>query len=458
MPPHPGDILELTIDTLAYGGQGIARHEDFVLFVRGAVPGDTVRAEVTRRKRSYGEARLLEIVAPSPARVAPLCRHTESCGGCEWQTLDYAAQLEFKQRQVEESLAHIGGLAGYELETIRGMDPPWRYRNKMEFSFGESDGALVLGLHRRTSWRDVVEIEDCWLAPVIVNRARQAVADACRALALAPYRRGEHEGLLRHLVVRHGRASGDLLINLFTTGRFAQERELAERVAALQPYSSFAVTVNESQADAAIGEGPFMIAGPPYLHEELAGARLRVPAMAFLQTNTVMCATLYETTLRFAAAERRRSAFDLYCGIGSIALALARAAGHVYGMEIEEAAIAAARENARLNAIANVDFSAGDVRKQLIEPPGPGMPGATSTESPAVVVVDPPRAGMARKAVERTASLGADRIVYVSCNPTTLAANGAQLGGLGYRLTRVAPVDMFPQTHHIETVALFERG
>jgi 23S rRNA (uracil1939-C5)-methyltransferase len=457
MPPRPGDILDLAIDTLAYGGQGIARHEDFVLFVRGAVPGDTVRAQVTKRRRAYAEARLLEILSPSPTRVAPLCRHTESCGGCEWQTLDYAAQLEFKQRQVVESLAHIGGLDGYGLEPIRGMEPPWRYRNKMEFSFGESDGELALGLHRRNSWRDVVEIEDCWLAPEAINRARQAVADGCRALGLAPYGRGDHGGLLRHLVIRHGHASGDLLINLFTSGRFAQERELAERVAAIQPYTSFAITVNTSQADAAIGEGPFMIAGPPFFNEEIAGVRLRVPATAFLQTNSVMCATLYETALRFAAGEAKRSAFDLYCGIGSIALSLASTAGHVYGMEIQEEAIVAARENARLNAIANVDFSAGDVRKQLIAPPGPGVPGATSAEGPAVAIVDPPRAGMARKAVERTALLGAERIVYVSCNPTTLAANGAQLGELGYCLTRVAPVDMFPQTHHIETVALFER-
>jgi 23S rRNA (uracil1939-C5)-methyltransferase len=458
MPPRPGDILELTIDTLAYGGQGIARHEDFVLFVRGAVPGDTVRAQVTKRKRSYGEARLLAIVTPSPARVAPLCRHAEDCGGCEWQTLDYAVQLEYKQRQVVESLAHIGGLENYELEPIRGMESPWRYRNKMEFSFGESDGGLVLGLHRRNSWREVVEIEDCWLAPEVVDRARQAVADSCRALHLAAYGRGEQGGLLRHLVVRHGLASGDLLINLFAARRFAEETELAERVAAIQPYTSFAITVNTSPADAAIGEGPFMIAGPPSFDEEIAGVRLRVPATAFLQTNPVMCAPLYETALRFAAADGARSAFDLYCGIGSIALALAPKAGHVYGMEIQEEAIVAARENARLNAIANVDFSAGDVRKQLIAPPGPGMPGAASAESPAVVVVDPPRAGMARKAVERTALLGAERIVYVSCNPTTLAANSAQLGELGYRLTRVAPVDMFPQTHHIETVALFERS
>ena len=451
MPPRPGDILEVTIDTLAYGGQGIARPDDFVLFIRGAVPGDTVRVQVTKRKKGYGQARVLEIIEPSGVRVAPPCRHAADCGGCEWQSLAYSAQLEFKEQQVHESLEHIGGLSGYERRPIIGMAEPWRYRNKMEFSFGTSDGRLVLGLHRRNSWREIVELEECLLAPVAVDKARQAVVDACRDLGLAAHDQRSHTGLLRHLQVRHGRASDDLFLNLFVSARFAAEKDLAARVAAVQPYTSFAITVNDSLGDAATGDGPHMIEGPDFFREELAGVRLHVPATAFLQTNSQVCDVLYRTALEFADPDAERDAYDLYCGIGSISLVLARQAGHVHGIEIQPEAIVAAQKNARLNGIENVTFAAGDVRRLLKELL------AASPAPPAVVVVDPPRAGMARKSVDRAAGLGADRIVYVSCNPTTLAANGAQLAELGYRLARVAPVDMFPQTHHIETVALFEK-
>ena len=235
------------------------------MFVRGALPGDLVRVTVTRRRSGYAEARLVELVTPSPRRAPFRCDHPPDVGGCEWQTLDYAAQLEFKQRQVAEALAHIGGLDDAVVEPILGMADPWRYRNKMEYSFGRQDGEPVLGMHRRGSWRDVMDVPDCRLAPLEISRARQAVLTACRALRLPPYSPAEHRGLLRHLVVRRGTATGELLLNLFVTERFREERELAERVAAEQPYNSFAVTVNESRADAAVGVGPLHDHGSPLL-------------------------------------------------------------------------------------------------------------------------------------------------------------------------------------------------
>jgi len=476
MPPRPGDILELPIDTVAYGGQGIGRLDGFVVFVRDALPGDEARVEVTRRKAGYAEARLLELLSPSPQRVPFRCDHPPDAGGCQWQVFDYGAQLEFKRLQVVEALEHIGGLDDVTVEPIRGMADPWRYRNKMEYSFGEAAGTLVLGMHRRGSWRDIVDVPDCHLAPLEMSRARQAVLSACRALGLPAYSQTTHQGLLRHLVVRRARATGELLLNLFVTARFPEERALADRVAGGAGYTSFAVTVNASRADAAVGEGPFMIAGPPWFHEELAGVRLRVPALAFLQTNSEMCGVLYETALRCARPQAGRSAYDLYCGIGGLSLLLARQAGRVYGLEIQAEAIAAADENARLDQVDNVSFAAGDVRSLLLDPPtgrDPAVealvradgkphqslrrPASHGLDPPAVVVTDPPRAGMSKKAVERMALLGADRLVYVSCNPTTLAANAAQLAGLGYRLETVTPVDMFPHTHHIEAVAAFAR-
>jgi 23S rRNA (uracil1939-C5)-methyltransferase len=471
MPPKPGDTLEVAIDRLAYGGQGVARVDDFVLFVRGALPGDRVRVRVTRRKRTFAEARVVELLDPSSLRVRPECTRADECGGCEWQALRYEAQLGFKQEQVVESLAHIGGLHadgsdGYVLEPIHGMVDPWRYRNKMEYSFAVQDGRLLVGLHKRGSWREVVETDECRLATPRIEAARAAVADACRALALTAYDRearylprpnghvdplepGEDRGLLRHLVVRHGFASGDVVAHLFVARRFPEEAQLAARVQATDTVSSFAVTVNETPADAAVGGPPQMLFGPPFFRETLAGVPLRVPLTAFLQTNSAMCGELYQTALRFAGIATTDHVFDLYCGLGSLSLLLAARAATVDAVEVQPEAIDAAEENARLNEITNVRFHVGDVRKVLKDPPSLGRAD--------VVVVDPPRAGLSRKALARAAALGARRFVYVSCNPTTLAGNAAELNELGYRLSRVRPVDMFPHTHHIETVALFER-
>jgi len=451
---RPGQTVELDVDRLAYGGQGVARHDGFVVFVRGAVPGDRVVATVRRRKKRYAVAHLDEVLTPSPRRRAPACDHVGQCGGCEWQTLEYPAQLEYKQSQVVESLEHIAGLHDVAVDPIVGMDDPWGYRNKMEYSFGTGDdGRLLLGLHRRGSWREIVETTACRLAPPEVETARRTVADACRRLGLQAYSRDAEQpgGPLRHLVVRRGRASGDLFLNLFVHRRFPEERRLADLVADDCPFSSFAVTVNESPADAAVGEGPFMLAGPPWFRETLAGVPLRVPAAAFLQTNSEMCDVLYDTVLCHAAPECRRPAWDLYCGIGSLSLAIAPLAARIVGLELQEEAVAAAAKNAQLNHVANAEFHAGDVRVTL-----KGMLPPPQDERPAVVTTDPPRAGMSKKAVARMAALGADRLVYVSCNPATLAANAAQLDELGYTLRRVAPVDMFPHTHHIEAVALFE--
>jgi 23S rRNA (uracil1939-C5)-methyltransferase len=462
MPPRPGDSIELDVTGLAYGGQGVARLDEFVVFVRGAVPGDRVLARVSKRKQSHAEARTLEILSPSPRRVSPRCRHTRECGGCEWQTLAYRAQLEFKQQQVVDSLQRIAHLTEYELEPVRGMDDPWRYRNKMEFSFGaDADGRLVLGLHKRGSWREIVDVVDCVLASERMNRARLAVAASCRDLGLQPYsRERDGGGLLRHLVVREARASGDLLLNLFVAARFPEEAELARRVTAESGCSSFALTVNDSRSDAAVGDGPHMLEGVPYLRERLAGMDLRVPATAFLQTNSSMCEVLYAAALRFAAPDPSRPSVDLYCGIGSLSLPLARASRDVHAVEIQEEAIAAAAVNAEINGVDTASFYAADVRPLLRFPPHPVLDAgrADDGDRPEALVADPPRAGLARKALQRAAALGADRFVYVSCNPTTLAGNAAELAELGYRLAVAAPVDMFPHTHHIETVALFERA
>jgi predicted RNA-binding protein with TRAM domain len=296
VPPRTGEIIELTIDGLAYGGQGVGRVDDFVVFVRRAVPGDRVRAQIVKRKRSYAEARLLEIVASSALRVPPACAHEAGCGGCEWQTLDYAAQLDFKQRQVVESLEHIGGLRGLEVEPIRGMEHPWRYRNKMEYSFGsDENGRLLLGLHKRGSWREIIEIEDCWLAPVEVNRA-QAVAPPAAPRPpthfVAP-----HEGAASSRAADSWRRA---VAEPACQRALSQEEELAAESPDLRPTRRLRHR-HRGRGPTPPSASVFTIAGPPTCTRSLLVPRT---SDRLLQTNSA-CARCFQTALRWRSRSGR---------------------------------------------------------------------------------------------------------------------------------------------------------
>jgi 23S rRNA (uracil1939-C5)-methyltransferase len=435
--PARGESLLLEIDSLAYGGKGIARRDGYVVFVSGALPGDRVRAEVTRAKRGYAEARTTEIVSPSPDRVPERCDHGgEPCPGAPWQALPYEEQLRHKQQQVDDALTRLGGLSGYELEPIAPAVEQWRYRNKLEYSFGERDGEPILGYHARGRWDQVVDAEDCLLASEENNAARNEVRAWARAQGLPAYDRRSGSGVLRNLVVREGRRTGQLQTRLVTS-----PEEIPRPPVDLH-------TIIEGTGSGT--DGPTGALGSEHLEEELCGLRFRISHSAFFQTNTEMAERLYGIAAEMAALDGNERIFDLYCGIGTLGLAMARRAGEVWGIELVPEAVADAEENARLNQIENAHFRVGDARKQI-------RPLLTDAGRPDVVVVDPPRAGLSKKVVRRMIECEARRIVYVSCNPTTLAPNAAQLTEAGYRLRRVRPVDMFPQTPHIECVALLER-
>ncbi|MGI8801553.1 MAG: 23S rRNA (uracil(1939)-C(5))-methyltransferase RlmD [Solirubrobacteraceae bacterium] len=446
-----GDELELQVDALAFGGAGVARTlGGYVVFVDGALPGDRVRARVHKRKRAYAQARTLEILAPSPDRVEPAADHP----GAPWQVLSYARQLEIKQDQVREALVRIGHLDGFELDPIVPAVAEWRYRNKLEYSFGRgpagassSNGELVCGFHEPGSWERIVHIEDCLLASEKGNQARRDVLDWCRAEGLEPFDRRSHTGLLRNLVVREGRRSGQLQLRLVTG-----PGELdVESLAAAVPCHGLLWTRTDAMAETTARGQTELVAGEPTLDEEVGELNLRISAEAFFQTNTEMADKLYALIARTADLAGWERVYDLFCGTGAIALTLAPRAGQVFGLELIPEAIADAIKNAKRNLIDNVNFYAGDVRlamRELVEQAG----------RPDVVVVDPPRAGLSAKVVRRIIEASPRRIVYVSCNPTTLAPNAAQLVEAGWVLRRVSPVDMFPQTPHIECVALLERG
>jgi 23S rRNA (uracil1939-C5)-methyltransferase len=446
--PARGAELELTVETLAFGGNGVARREDgYVVFVHGAVPGDRVRVRITRPKRDYAEGVAVELLDPSPERIEPVAAHP----GVPWQVLPYERQLAIKEGQVDEALRRIGRLEGFELEPIVPALETWRYRNRLEYSFG-SDGAggsgqLVFGFHAPGQWERIVPLEDCLIASQRSNAASRQVLAWCRAQGLPAYDRRTREGFLRNLVVREGRRSGQLQVRLVTMPGALDRDSLAAAVEC----EGLLWTQFDGVGETTARGDTELIAGRDVYEEELGGLTLRISPHAFFQTNTEMAERLYALAAEYAALKGFERVYDLYCGIGTIGLTLAPRAAELWGLELIEPAIADAIANARLNEIDNARFFAGDVRlalRELVERSG----------SPDVIVVDPPRAGLSQKVVRRIVEAAPKRLVYVSCNPTTLAPNAAQLVEAGYVLRRVRPVDMFPQTPHIECVALLERA
>jgi 23S rRNA (uracil1939-C5)-methyltransferase len=470
--PQRGDELELQIESLAFGGEGVARLGEggYVVFVAGAIPGDRVRAVIHKRKRSYAHARTLEVLSPSPERIAPLADHP----GVPWQVIPYERQLQIKREQVDEALRRIGRLEGYELEEIVPALAQWRYRNKLEYSFGGGAGTgeeLVCGFHAPAGGNRVLQIEDCLLASERGNLARRVALEWCRAQGLSAWDRGragrggprqgrdertgpgpDGRARLRNLVVREGRRTGKLQVRLVTTHGELEAGALAAALSEALGESLGGVlwTRSHSLAETTAGGDTELIWGDAELPERLGELDLRISPEAFFQTNTEMAELLYGVATQYAALEGWERVYDLYSGIGTIALTLAPRAGELWGIELIEEAVADAIAGARRNGITKAKFFAGDTRlalPELLERAG----------RPDLVVVDPPRAGLSKKVVRRIVEASPRRIVYVSCNPTTLAPNAAELVEAGWVLRKVRPVDMFPQTHHIECVALLER-
>jgi 23S rRNA (uracil1939-C5)-methyltransferase len=449
-PVSVNDELELRIDSLAYGGNGVARLNGFVVFVRRGLPGDVVRARVTKVKRNHAEALAVDVVEAGAPRVEAPCEHYPACGGCRFQDLAYEAQLEAKAAQVEEALRRIGHLDDPPLEPIVPAESVFHYRNKLEYSFTSTPDGPALGFHRAGRWDEVLDIRKCWLTTDLGNAIREAMRDWSRAARLEAYDQAEHTGFLRHLVVREGRNTGQVLVQLVTApGRLDAD----SFVAALERFPevrSIHWSVNDRPAE--VTNLPTqLLHGDDAIEEELCGLRFRVRPNAFLQTNTAMAERLYGLAREYAQLTGEETVYDLYCGIGTIGLTLAADALTVWGVEVSEESVACALENAELNGIANAAFFAGEVGTVLDDL-------RERAGDPDVVVVDPPRAGLSGKALRRLARLEPERIVYVSCNPTTLAGNVKELAGeWGYRLERARPVDMFPHTPHIETVALLTK-
>lgn len=450
-PVRKGEELELRIDSLAFGGNGVGRHEGFVVFVRGGLPGDRVVARITKVKRGFAEGVVSQLLEPGMSRVEAPCAHFGTCGGCRFQNLAYEVQLAEKERQVRDALVRIGRIGDPPLEPIVPARSQLGYRNKLEYSFASGEAGVELGFHRAGRWDEVVGIDECLLTTDLGNAIRLAVRDWAREERLEPYDQATGGGYLRHLVVREGRNTGQALVVLVTApGQRFETGYFIDVLRRFPEVRSIHWAINDTPAEQT-NLPTALLWGDDAIEEEILGLRFRLRPSAFLQTNTEMAAELYALAREAAALSGTENVFDLYCGTGTIGLALAAEAGSVWGLEISEEAVACAIENAELNGIENARFYAGNVGQTLEEL-------REEAGAPDVVVVDPPRAGLAGKALRRTGALQAPRLVYVSCNPTTLASDVQVLRDeYGYELQRCRPVDMFPHTPHVESVSLLTR-
>jgi len=448
------DTVTLEITDLNHDGDGTGRHGGLAVFVPGAIPGDRVRATITAQKPSFARASLEEILVPSPDRVVPPCPVYTRCGGCQLQHMDYRAQLLVKQRLVAAALRRVGGLDDVAVRPTIGATDPWHYRNKAQFPIGAATGArghVAGGLYARGT-HEIIDFDDCLIQHPVNNAILAAAKDLIARYGIPPYDERTGTGVVRHVLARVSSGTGQAMAVLVTNGPgLPHARELARDLMATVPaVKSVQQNINPQRTNVILGETTRLVAGEPYITDTIGELRFRISPRSFFQVNPAQTVRLYQQALAYAELQPGDTVLDAFCGTGTITLFLARHAGRAIGIEEVPEAVADARANAALNHIENVEFVTGKVEEEL-----PRL--AASGLRPDVIVLDPPRAGVDRRALEAMAAMGPRRLVYISCHPATLARDLAVLATAGYRTAEVQPVDMFPHTRHIEAVALLVR-
>ncbi len=450
-----GDLIELKIEDLTYGGRGIAKHDGMVVFIPNVVPGDIVEASIQKKRTKYAEADCVRLIEPSVLRVEPRCPLHGICGGCVWQNIPYEKQLIFKESILSSTIEHIAKISDFSFKSIIPSPEVWYYRNKMEFAFGrDNTGEIVIGLHRPGSFYEIFDVPQCFIHPQVFDQVLKVVRDFARKNNLHPYNTKEHTGFLRHLVLRYSHATKEVLVVLITA---ESEPNIIKSLGdilfeEIDSVKGFMWALNTGLADIANAETILYSSGKEYLYEEVGKLRFKVSAFSFFQTNTAAAERLFETVKEAADLTGDQTLLDAYCGTGSIGLYLADRCKKVYGVEVEPASIWDARFNARLNSISNCMFFAGDIISAipLIE--------SASGKTLNRLVIDPPRSGMDKKSLRTLIRLDIPHVVYVSCNPTTLARDLQSFADAGYTLRTLQPVDMFPHTYHIESVATLSKN
>ena len=461
------DVLELMIQDMATDGAGIGRAAGVTLFVKDAVIGDQVLAKVMKMKKSYGYARLMKLLTPSPFRTEPRCEQHRACGGCQLQALVYEKQLEFKRNLVLNNLKRIGGFAEAEglLMPVIGMEEPFSYRNKAQFPIGrDKEGHVIAGFYASRT-HSIIPCKKCHLGMPVNEQVLDIVIGFMEQYGIAPYDEKSGTGLVRHVLIRTGYTSGEVMVCIVINGKWLPEAEqLKKQLQRIPGMTGITLNVNRKNTNVILGEELITLWGQDYITDSLGDIQYQISPLSFYQVNPVQTRRLYDTALEYAALTGKETIWDLYCGIGTISLFLAQQAGQVYGVEIVPAAIENARNNARLNNIENVKFFTGKAEEVLPEfYSHKGQVFEDRTEDaqemlhPDVIVVDPPRKGCDERCLETIARMQPRRVVYVSCDSATLARDLKYLCEHGYELKKVQPVDMFPQTVSIETVALLTR-
>lgn len=464
-----GQIYEGIVEYVDFPNKGVLYIDGLKAVVKDVLEGQKIRFTVNKVRKDKCEGRLLEIIEPSSKEtVLPVCKSFGSCGGCLFQTLPYEEQLRMKEKQVRGLLDSV--CEEYEFLGIKGSPKPWGYRNKMEFSFGDEykDGPLALGMHRKGSFYDIVTTDECKIVDSDFNLVLSQVLEHFEVLGTSYYKKLAHTGILRHLLVRRTEKNGELLIALVTTSEEAAERsplsseksaalqkllkldELVEKLRGLPLHGTVAGIlhiINDGLADMVRSDKTVLLYGRDYLTEDLLGLSFKITPFSFFQTNSLGAEVLYDTVRGFVGETKDKVIFDLYSGTGTIAQVLAPVASKVVGVEIVEEAVEAARANAKWNGLDNCEFIAGDVLKVLDE----------LTDKPDFIVLDPPREGIHPKALKKIIDFGLERMVYISCKPTSLVRDLEVLKESGYKVQKAAAVDMFPWTVHVETVCLLTK-
>lgn len=447
LPVQKNDFIDVVFEDLTHEGAGVAKVDGYPLFVPNGLPGEKAKIKVIKAGKGYGFGRLVEILEPSPERVDAPCPIYKECGGCQLQHLSYEGQLKAKEKQVREVMTRIGKLENVKVHPVLGMSEPWRYRNKAQVPVGEREGGLIAGFYQKRS-HDIIDMQECMIQQEKNDEVVRVVKDICERLGVQAYNEEKHKGMLRHIMARHGLVTGEVMVVLVTrTADFPNKKNVIEEIIEKIPgVKSIIQNINSKKTNVILGDQTNVLWGEEIIYDFIGDVKFAISSRSFYQVNPEQTKVLYDKALEYANLSGEETVIDAYCGIGTISLFLAKKAQKVYGVEIVPEAIEDANRNAELNEISNVEFAVGQAEVVIPKWYEDGIRAD-------VLVVDPPRKGCDEALLQTIIAMKPKKVVYVSCNPATLARDLRILEDGGYKTLEVQPVDMFPHTTHVECVS-----